>query len=137
MAGVAWLYLASIGAFIRAEGGPDFTAWRNDQWQELRGWALNPTREETINLKYCVPSGALLFSGALVRLFTANLLITGAGGVASFILSFLMMRKYVIEKSALGLEVELGPKGMLVFWTLSFLWMYVFLVILTGALITA
>ena len=137
----AWLYLASIVAFIRAEGAPDLAAWRDEQWRELRSWARNPptaadTAEAELNFKYTLPSAVLVFSGVLVRLFTGRLLVICVWGVATCLFSALMMHKYIRDKAMIRGEAEL-PKAYLLLGALLYLTLYAFYVFLTGALLTA
>jgi hypothetical protein len=137
IARVAWLCLAVVVALFRGNSlTPNLTTWRDEQWQELHAWAVNPTAAENINLKYCVPSSLLIASGALLRVFTSNLVFICACGLVSWVLSVGVTRWYVQEKRALGAEIEFGPKGFLVYWAIWFGPLYAFLVFLTGALIT-
>ena len=140
-AAFAWFYLASIVAFIRAEGAPNLAAWRDEQWRELRSWALNPpttevTAEGKLNLKYTMPSVVLVFSGVLVRLFTGRFTVICVWGLATCLFSVLMMHRYIREKAAIRGEVELS-KAYLLLWALLYLVLYAFYVFLTGALLTA
>lgn len=78
----------------------------------------------------------LIASGALLRVFTGNLVFISACGLVSWGISMGMMHRYVQEKRALGVEIEFGPKGLLIFWAIWFGPLYAFLVFLTGALTT-
>jgi hypothetical protein len=140
-AAAAWLYLASIVAFVRAKGAPDLAVWRDEQWSELRSWALNPptheiTAEAKLNLKYTMPSVALAFSGILVRLFTGRLAVICVWGLATCLFSVLMMDRYIREKAAIRGEPELS-KAYLLLWAFLYLVLYAFYVFLTGALLMA
>ncbi len=140
-AAVAWLSLACVVALLRAEGAPHLATWRDEQWKELRGWALNPptsevTAEAKLNLKYTMPSVVLVFSGILVRLFTGRLPIICIWGIATCVLSVLLMHRYFREKAAIRGEAKLS-KAYLLLWALVYLVLYAFYVFLTGALLTA
>lgn len=77
----------------------------------------------------------LLVSGPLIRLFTSNLTLITACGSLIWVIYVDLTRRYVRAKTAIGAEVELGPRGLLVWSAIWYAALYVFLVFFTGALL--
>ncbi|HEX8816746.1 MAG TPA: hypothetical protein VF753_14705 [Terriglobales bacterium] len=135
MARMAFVWLAILVAMLRANSGtPNLTTWRDEQWETLRNWALNPEPGENINLGYGSISTLLGATGVPARLFTANLWVIAAVGILAFTISLLAARRFVNDRLAASLEVDFGPTGYLVFCAISFPPIYAFLVFLTAEL---
>lgn len=137
MARLAWVCLAGLVALFRGNAmTPDLTSWRDQQWQELHQWAVNPSAQENLNLKYNMSAFLLLSSGALLRLFTANLTIITIYGLVVWAICLVLVRRYSRATTAIGGEVDLGAKGLLAWSGISFAAVYAFLVFITGALLS-
>jgi hypothetical protein len=116
---------------------------RSYSWQELRNWALNPSTlpedqklNLKLNLKYCLPIVALLFSGVLLRLLTVSLLVLATWGMASWVTSILLVIHYVREKGTADIAAEygFGLRGVLALHSFLYLPSYAFIVFMTGLL---
>jgi len=140
-AAIAWFCFASLLAMIKAQAlTPNLTQQRDAAWQELRIGTLNPsthtrTLEETINAKYSLPSAALVFTGIPARVLTNNLVFIGVVGLVSWAGSMLLIRRYARRERALGLNVEFGEWGLLVFLSIVFIAWYSLFAFLTGVLL--
>ena len=113
---------------------------RSYSWQELRNWALNPSplpEAQKLNLKYSLPTVALLFSGVALRLLTASLPVLAAWGTASWMTSILLIIHYVRRKGTEGIVAEygFGLRGVLVLHSFLYLSSYAFIVFMIGLLI--
>src|ERR1700674_444745 len=132
---------ALLLSLMKAYGIPDLSAERDYAWRELRKWALNPTElpaDQKLGLKYVLPSSALPFCGVVARVLTKNVVFLVMCGVGLWVVSIVLMRKYIRLRGVPAIEEEygFGMRGVHIFHTLLFFGYYLVYVFMTAVLIS-